>query len=210
MKVTKMKNIKILNLYLTVVEVCARRVCRYHKLLLYPGIQHGITEATVTIQAYQTLSKKKQLLINHLFHFHIRINLDIYKDNKDYIASVGAEPNIVMETWDRISVAEMLLLVQGLNIHKSSNTDHLNATLLKDCLLCTKDIVTHLFNSILYTSKYPDSWKLGTVVPLFKSGNKLKVNNFRPVCSLPVIGKLMEKLIHRRLFFFFGVKAVLQ
>lgn len=44
--------------------------------------------------------------------------------------------------------------------------------------------------------------KLCCVVPLFKTGNRKKVYNYRPVTQLPVIGKLLEKLIHRRILSF--------
>lgn len=44
------------------------------------------------------------------------------------------------------------------------------------------------------------------MVPLFKCGNKQKLNNYRPVCLLPVIGKLMEKIIHCRILIFLDSK----
>lgn len=131
-----------------------------------------------------------------------KINLD----NSAYIDMIGTEPVITLENWDTVSEAETLLLVQGIDIHKSSNIDELNSLLLKDCLLSSIDKLTHLFYSVLCTNLYPDCWKLGTVVPLFKSGKKQKVNNFRPVCLLPVIGKLMEKIMHRRLLIFLDTK----
>lgn len=99
-------------------------------------------------------------------------------DNQSYKNSMEVEPLLTMETWDRVSKAETLLLVQGLDIQKNSNIEQLNIILLKDCLLSSIDKLTQLFNSILLTNVYPDAWKLGTVVPLFKSGNRQKANNY--------------------------------
>lgn len=127
-------------------------------------------------------------------------------DNSFYVKRIQDEPVINMEHWDRVNEAETLLLVQDLDANKNSNINELNSTISKDCLLGTIDKLTHLFNSILLTGYFPDSWKRGTVVPLFKCGNKQKVNNYRPVCLLPVIGKLMEKVIHRRILIFLDSK----
>ena len=36
-------------------------------------------------------------------------------------------------------------------------------------------------------------------MPVFKKGNKLEVNNYRPISRISNISKVIEKLIHRRL-----------
>ncbi len=43
--------------------------------------------------------------------------------------------------------------------------------------------------------KNPKAWKLSVVVPVFKSGNPLKPQNYRPISLLPVISKILEKVI---------------
>ena len=40
--------------------------------------------------------------------------------------------------------------------------------------------------------------KLAKVIPLFKSENSMKVNNFRPVSILPVLSKILERLMYNR------------
>ncbi len=41
----------------------------------------------------------------------------------------------------------------------------------------------------------PDDWKLATVVPIFKSGDRTVLANYRPVSLTSVVCKLMEHLI---------------
>ena len=54
-----------------------------------------------------------------------------------------------------------------------------------------------------------DSLKIAKVVPLFKDGSKSDLGNYRPISLLPVIGKLFEKIIHRRIISFFAKHSIL-
>jgi retron-type reverse transcriptase len=46
---------------------------------------------------------------------------------------------------------------------------------------------------------FPDSLKVAKVSPIYKSGTKLDPGNYRPVSVLPVLSKILEKLIYKRL-----------
>ena len=54
--------------------------------------------------------------------------------------------------------------------------------------------------------QYPDALKIACVTALFKSGDKLNPNNYRPISSLPILNKVFEKLIYTRLYSFFENK----
>ena len=41
--------------------------------------------------------------------------------------------------------------------------------------------------------------KLAKVIPIFKEGSKLCVENYRPISLLPVFSKILERLIYTRL-----------
>ena len=45
----------------------------------------------------------------------------------------------------------------------------------------------------------PLSWKHANIIPLPKDGNKKDVNNLRPISLLPLPGKILEKIIQRKL-----------
>ena len=50
-----------------------------------------------------------------------------------------------------------------------------------------------LFTESLRTGELPRAWKLAIITPLFKSGNREDVSNYRPVSLTSSIGKLLEK-----------------
>lgn len=80
--------------------------------------------------------------------------------------------------------------------------EDINTNLLKDCLTCCKDKLCILFNKILTDGEFPLEWKQATIIPIFKSGNQKEVSNNRPISLLPLLAKLIEKIIHTRLLNF--------
>lgn len=40
----------------------------------------------------------------------------------------------------------------------------------------------------------------GKAVALFKSGDKLDCNNYRPIAILPTLSKILERAVHRQLY----------
>ena len=86
-----------------------------------------------------------------------------------------------------------------LNTAKSSGIPDISATVVKLSLKMLNAEFTHLLNTSLSTSKFPNEWKKATVTPIPKKGNLKLVNNYHPISLLPTPGKVMEKLVHKQL-----------
>ena len=63
--------------------------------------------------------------------------------------------------------------------------------------------LTYFFNSCMAAGVFPDELKIGKIIPLYKSGNKSVMSNYRPISILPTISKIFEKLLHKRIYEFF-------
>jgi hypothetical protein len=59
------------------------------------------------------------------------------------------------------------------------------------------------FNTLLREGVFPESLKTSTLIPIHKSGDISKVQNYRPVVIQPTLVKLFECLIFDRLSFAF-------
>jgi hypothetical protein len=64
-------------------------------------------------------------------------------------------------------------------------------------------LIASLFNLCFTRGIYPSSLKIARIVPVFKSGQKTDIKNYRPISILSTINKIFEKLIHARLTSFF-------
>ena len=94
---------------------------------------------------------------------------------------------------------EVLKIIMGLKNSKSSGIDNINTTVLK---LVAKDIlpaVTHIINQSLSQSSFPSIWKHSKVIPLLKKDDPLSPKNYRPVALLPILSKVLEKVVFLQL-----------
>ena len=82
---------------------------------------------------------------------------------------------------------------------KSSGLDEISAKVCKDAFLVLTEQLVYMFNTSLTEATFPDPRKIAKVVPLFKGGDRERVGNYRPVSLLPLPGKLLEKIVHKRI-----------
>ena len=55
-----------------------------------------------------------------------------------------------------------------------------------------------IFNKSLNEGKFPDNMKISIVKPIYKGKCKSEIVNYRPISLLPVISKVLEKIVHIR------------
>ena len=60
--------------------------------------------------------------------------------------------------------------------------------------------ITHIINLSFLTGVVPK--ETARVMPLFKSDNLHVLNNYRPISILPILSKIMEKCVHKRICHF--------
>ena len=69
--------------------------------------------------------------------------------------------------------------------------------------------LAQLFNYTFLSGSFPASLKIAKIVPIYKSGDKSDVSNYRPISILSPISKILEKLIHVRSINFFNKQSAL-
>ena len=59
--------------------------------------------------------------------------------------------------------------------------------------------ITHLFNFIFLTNKFPHRWKLSKVFPLVKKAGCTELSNLRPISILPCLSKAFEIIVKNQI-----------
>ena len=99
--------------------------------------------------------------------------------------------------FENITILEEKVLAVTMNINnqKVHGPDNIPARLLKETAVQIASSLCFLFNKSLRVDVVPDEWKLANVVPVYKHGEKAKVENCRPISLLPLISKTIERCV---------------
>ncbi len=96
----------------------------------------------------------------------------------------------------------LLRSISQLKNGKSSGPDRIPVTVLKDVQDLIAKPLFLILNESITCGVFPNVWKLARVTPIFKSGSKNNVNNYRPISVISVFSKMLERLVHDQLFDF--------
>ena len=99
--------------------------------------------------------------------------------------------------------------IKSLPSKTSSGHDGISNVLLKGIVHVVKKPLVVAFNKSLSEGIFPNSMKIAEIVPLYKSKDKCQLANYRPISLLPVMSKVLEKLVHKRLYNFLLQNMVL-
>ena len=94
-------------------------------------------------------------------------------------------------------------MIPNLDPNKAHGHDQTSIRMLKLCNTSVCKALEIIFNRSLETGTFPNDWKKGNVVPVFKKGDKQILKNYRSISLLPVCDKIFEKLILNGMFKFF-------
>ena len=88
---------------------------------------------------------------------------------------------------------------------RSSGTDGIDAIFLKQ-VICEEILIglRFIFEKCAALGRSPAQWKMSKIVPLFKKGDPLNAENYRPIANLNHLGKIYEKLILKRVWAMMG------
>ena len=103
---------------------------------------------------------------------------------------------------DTVDQNELLNLFATLNNNKSPGPDTIGPRLIKEIQHSILDPLLHIINLSFSSGVFPDLLKIAKVVPIYKKEDRSLMSNYRPISLLNVISKLIEKLMHKRLYSF--------
>ena len=124
------------------------------------------------------------------------------------------QPNITTKTdkkfmFRKVSKQEVEHELKSIKRNKATGMDNLPPGLIKDSAELISAPLTHLINTSLMTSTFPVEWKAAKIIPTYKSGARSNCDNYRPVSVLPVISKVIEKIVHQQVMKYLDTNKLL-
>jgi hypothetical protein len=98
-----------------------------------------------------------------------------------------------------VDVKETYNIIMSLKNSKSSGYDDITTKILKHCAPYITLPLAHIINLSFSDGLFPQKLKFCIVKPLFKKGDKLDTENYRPITLVPILSKILEKAMYRRI-----------
>ena len=83
--------------------------------------------------------------------------------------------------------------------HTACGPDGVSCHMLRATARAITPAITSIFNKCLEQSKLPNDWKTSNVTPILKHGDPSSVLNYRPISLLPLLSKLLERIVHNKI-----------
>jgi hypothetical protein len=98
---------------------------------------------------------------------------------------------------------EIINIINELNNTNSTGLDKIKTEHIKQTKENTAKAISKLLNAMTKKEVWPEKLKLQITRPVYKKGNKLDLNNYRPIALLSVIDKILEKFFVNKIWKFF-------
>lgn len=101
--------------------------------------------------------------------------------------------------FEQIDTQTFLKTFKLINLKKSEDLWGVSMAVINHIISTIAPYLTYVFNCCVKEGVFPDLMKLSKIVPLFKSGEKSNISNFRPISILPTLSKVFEKIMLNQL-----------
>ena len=95
--------------------------------------------------------------------------------------------------------ADIIAIISSLKSKSISDHDGVSSKLVKDFKYALSIPLSIIINNSLAMGLVPDMAKLAKIIPIYKAMDKKNISNYRPIFLLPVISKILEKVVHKNL-----------
>ena len=108
-----------------------------------------------------------------------------------------------------VSENSILTILKATKVSKAPGLDNLSGRFLKDEAKFLSKAISDLCNFSITSEKFPESCKVAKLKPLYKKGSLTLPCNYRPISLLPLMSKVIEKVIHEQASTFLNSRNLL-
>ena len=100
-------------------------------------------------------------------------------------------------------------IISSLNNSNASGLDLIDTSVIKLVKSEILPAVTHIINLSITSRIFPTSWKRSKVIPLHKKDDLLNPKNYRPVAILPILSKILERVVFNQMISYLDSNGLL-
>jgi hypothetical protein len=191
-----------------------RRECQTHSRLCFDrfvvGVESSICFNTKRIFKYSKSLRGEDTSLPGVMHYGTSTSDSVSQTLKlfaDYFKGVYDGCSMVDDGYEfrsdinlqlsglNVEIRDILKEIGGMESKSSSGPDGIPPIFIKGAERGFLFPLYVLFNRSISEGIFPTKWKHSFLVPIFKSGDRQDVTNYRPVCIQSCIPKLLEKVI---------------
>jgi hypothetical protein len=124
-----------------------------------------------------------------------QISNSIPPSTTDPLAYINVPDNVPNLEFYPCSPAQIVSLVKNFENKSSPDLDGISMSLIKKVIIEISNPLSHIFTLSMSMGVFPDLFKTVRIVPIFKSGDKLSCDNYRPISLVKTISKILEKIV---------------
>jgi hypothetical protein len=172
------------------------------KLALHDGVLPKEKEITITDTDGKILKGKENsdALNSHFVSIAANVTSNLHSSLGCSTNSENIEDNFIFIPTDEAEVREV---INSLKKTSSAGVDKIKLSTLKFCIDETCTYIVNIINLSFTQNKVPKGMKIAKIIPIFKGGSPTDPSNYRPISILPILSKILEKIVQNRLLNFF-------
>ena len=98
-----------------------------------------------------------------------------------------------------ITEISILKAIKVLKPKRSFGPDKVSSFFNKIAAPVIAKSLANIYNTSIRSGIFPKDWKIAKVAPIFKSGSKSEMRNYRPISVLPTLTRIFERLVYDQL-----------
>ena len=122
---------------------------------------------------------------------------------------ITQNPNFFKLSDSSLTKTEILNATKLLANKKTPDHTGVSSNFIKQTISSLIDPLHHIFNLSFNSGVVPIQFKIAKVIPIFKSGDRTSMDNYRPISLLSTFSKILEKLVATRLTSFLTANNIL-
>lgn len=104
---------------------------------------------------------------------------------------------------------DILTIINTIRIECATGWDNIPAKIIKLSQKWLASSITHICNLAISQGVFPDAFKNAIVTPVYKSGDRNLVPNYRPISAMSALSKILERVLNNSLVNFLSKQHIL-